>query len=139
MLFPPAPPSYERHAAAAPRAEGKLALLSWILASPLDDSVSCHPLPIVSEFGLLKSSQNAAPAQTPQPGIGAWAQPVAGLQESEVQASPSLQVIGELPTQEPPLHALTVVQALPSSQGVPSALGGVFSQIPVAGLQVFAS
>jgi hypothetical protein len=46
-----------------------------------------------------------------------WAQPVAGLHASSVQGLSSLQSGATLPTQTPPAHTSTVVQALSSSQG----------------------
>jgi len=58
--------------------------------------------------------------------------PVAGLQESSVQTSLSLQLGGGPPWQLPPAQVSLVVQALPSSQG---AVLLVFTQ-PVAWLQV---
>ena len=57
--------------------------------------------------------------------------PVAGLQESSVQTSLSLQLGAGPPWQLPPAQISLVVQALPSSQG---AVLLVFTQ-PVAGLQ----
>src|SRR3989442_1511122 len=61
-----------------------------------------------------------------------WAQPVAGLQLSVVQTSPSLQWGGGPPTPVPPLQVSFVVQALPSLHG---AVLFVWTQ-PVAGLQL---
>ena len=63
--------------------------------------------------------------------------PLVGLQDSRpLQPLPSSQTSGEPPTHTPEaLHASTVVQTLPSLQGVPLALGG-FEQSPVPGLQV---
>src|SRR5438876_92372 len=56
----------------------------------------------------------------------AWAQPVAGLQESVVQTLPSSQLVGAPPAQAPPLQASPEVQALPASQPA----GGRPLQIP---------
>jgi hypothetical protein len=61
----------------------------------------------------------------------ACVQPVAGLQASSVQTSPSSQLGAVPPTHTPPEHVSPVVQALPSSQG---AVLLVCVQ-PVAGLQ----
>src|SRR5881397_2603241 len=47
----------------------------------------------------------------------AWAQPVAGLQESFVQPLPSSQLTGGPPAQALPLQASPEVHALPSLQG----------------------
>jgi hypothetical protein len=57
--------------------------------------------------------------------------PVAGLQESSVQALPSLQTSAGPPTQAPPLHASGVVHAFPSLQ---DAVLFTWTQ-PVPGLQ----
>ena len=58
-------------------------------------------------------------------------QPVAGLHESSVHTSPSLQLGAGPPAQLPPEHLSAVVQALPSSQDTV-----LFECVqPVAGLQ----
>ena len=55
-----------------------------------------------------------------QPGTGACWQPLAGSQVSVVQTFPSSQLTGP-PTHRSAKQASAVVQALPSSHGVPSA------------------
>jgi hypothetical protein len=65
-----------------------------------------HASPVVQA---LPSSQEAA--------LLAYAQPVAGLQESSVQTLPSLQLVGPPLTQLPPEQASPVVQAFPSLHG----------------------
>jgi len=60
-----------------------------------------------------------------------WPQPVAGLQESSVQASPSLQFGGGPPTHVPAWHLSPVVHALPSSHATALL---VWTQ-PVGGVQ----
>jgi hypothetical protein len=60
-----------------------------------------------------------------------WVQPVAPVQPSVVQTLLSLQSGPAPPTQMPPAHASSVVQALPSSHG-----SLLFTCVqPVAGLQ----
>ena len=62
-------------------------------------------------------------------------QPAAGLHESSVHTLLSLQSGGGPPAQAPFEHASPVVQALPSSQAVPSAFFG-FEHVPVPGSHV---
>jgi hypothetical protein len=64
-----------------------------------------HPSPMVQA---LPSSH--------APVWGTLLQPLAGLQESVVQASPSLQAMG-VPVQLPAMHTSVTVQELPSWQG----------------------
>lgn len=62
--------------------------------------------------------------------------PVAGLQVPTTRHwSGAVQVTGLLPLQAPPTQVSTWVQALPSLQALPSALGGL-EQTPVDGLQM---
>jgi len=84
---------------------------------------SAHVSPLVHT---LPSSQGAA--------LLVWTHPVAGSQLSSVQILPSSQFGGGPPTQAPLLHVSSVVQASPSSQGVPSRAG--LEQMPVAGSQM---
>ena len=66
----------------------------------------------------------------------AWAQPLAGLQESSVQTLPSSQLRGVPPTQVPALSQVSlVVQKLPSLHAVPFGCTGL-EQTPVAEAQV---
>jgi hypothetical protein len=63
--------------------------------------------------------------------LSLWTHPVAGLQESSVHTSPSLQLGAGPPTQLPPEHLSAVVHALPSSQD-----SVLFECVqPLAGLQ----
>src|SRR5207249_2981281 len=60
-----------------------------------------------------------------------WVQrPVAGSQESVVQALPSSQLVGVPPVQEPPWQVSLPLQGLPSPQPVPL-ITGVKAQPPV--------
>src|SRR3989454_15385 len=62
--------------------------------------------------------------------------PVAGLQVPAVwHWSEAVHTTGFVPRQAPAAQVSVCVQALPSSQGTPSALAGLL-QVPVAGLQV---
>jgi len=74
----------------------------------------------------------ASTTSLPQQGaMGEYTQPVAGLQESAVQGSPSAQVRLPVGEQVPPLHTSPVVQTYPSLQ--PREL--FVKTQPVAGLQ----
>src|SRR5438445_66816 len=59
--------------------------------------------------------------------FGVFTQPIAGSQESSVQALPSLQLSAGPPTHTPAVHTSAVVQALPSLQ---SAMFGVAAHVP---------
>ena len=105
-----------------------------------------------SSVQALVSSQTLGlpPTQMPLAQVSVWVQafqsvqalvlslvktqdPVAGLQESSVQALVSLQTLGLLPTQAPAAQVSTWVQALPSEQVLVLSLTA--AQVPVAGLQ----
>src|SRR5213078_305802 len=73
---------------------------------------------------ILPSSQAAA--------LAVCTHPVAGLQESVVQALPSSQASGGPPWHAPSAHVSCAVQAFPSSH---AAVLGVMVQSPVAGSQ----
>jgi hypothetical protein len=68
--------------------------------------------------------------------VGLVQVPVTGLHWPTSKHCPSaVQTTGCVPVHTPPMHTSTLVQALPSVHGVPSALVGV-EQVPFAGLQV---
>jgi hypothetical protein len=92
---------------------------SQLGAAPPTQAPPEHVSPVVQAF---PSSQVAA--------LSVWTQPVAGLQESSVQALASSQSVAPPPTQLPAAQASPVVQGFPSSH---DAVLFVWTQ-PVAGL-----
>ncbi len=79
-----------------------------------EDGCTQEPAPLhQSSVQISPSSAQGVPLEAL-----AFTQPEPGLQESLVQAFPSLQLGGELPTQEPPEQISLVVQALPSLQAL---------------------
>ena len=94
---------------------------------PAADGVWQTPATHVSTVQGLLSAAHAVPS-----GAAAWAQPLAGLQESVVHGSPSLQFTALPPPHVPDEHFSPVVQASPSSQEFP--VSG-FAEQPPGSLQ----